>query len=148
MYAVSSAMSVLGTALMAGANGNIGALISGAVIASFGVGNFFSQMYEYMTGLYPKYRREIALLINYTMPAAAIMTFPMRWLVGLTGISNLDLLISGAGLLGSLVLTPGMFANSSIVKAAQHSFTNTKTLLRNILNKKHSDGNIDDALPN
>lgn len=148
MYAVSSAMSVMGTALMAAADGNMGALISGAVIASFGVGNFFSQMYEYMTGLYPKSRREIALLINYTMPAAAVMTFPMRWLVGYTGISNLDLLISGAGLLGSLALTPGMFANSSIVKAAQHSFKNTKTALRNLLNKKQPETNMGDALPN
>ena len=151
MYAVSSAMSVTGTALMAAANGNIGALIGGAVIASFGVGNFFSQMYEYMTGLYPKYRREIALLINYTMPAAAVMTFPMRWLVGYTGISNLDLLISGAGLIASLALTPGMFANSSLVKAGQQSWNNVKKSVLNIIGRHKpapKTPNIEDALPN
>jgi len=144
-------MSVTGTALMAAANGNIGALIGGAVIASFGVGNFFSQMYEYMTGLYPKYRREIALLINYTMPAAAVMTFPMRWLVGYTGISNLDLLISGAGLIASLALTPGMFANSSLVKAGQQSWNNVKKSVLNIIGRHKpapKTPNIDDALPN
>ena len=152
MYAVSSSMSVAGTALMAAANGNIAALIGGAIIASFGVGNFFSQMYEYMTGLYPKYRREIALLINYTMPAAAVMTFPMRGLVSSTGITNLDLIVSGAGLLASLALTPGMFANSSIIRAAQSGWTKAKVSLREIL-KRHSSAkaksdNIDDALPN
>ena len=151
MYAISSAMSVTGTALMAAANGSIGALISGAVIASFGVGNFFSQMYEYMTGLYPKYRREIALLINYTMPAAAVMTFPMRWLVNMTGISNLDLLISGAGLLTSLMLTPGMFANSSIVKAAQFGWKNMKNSVHNVFHQPKTPEpptDLDDALPN
>ena len=152
MYAVSSTMSVLGTAMMAASNGNIAPLITGAVIASFGVGNFFSQMYEYLTGLYPKFRREIALLINYTMPAAAVLTFPMRALVQSTGISNLDLLISGGGLLASLILTPGMFANSSIVKALQHSWKTTAAALKKVFSAPKAEGktptDIDDALPN
>jgi len=135
MYTISSSMSLIGTALMAAANGNLATFISGAVFASFGMGNFFSQMYEYMTGLYPKYRREITLLISYTMPLAAIITFPMRWMVNTTGIGNLDLLISGAGFLASLVLTPGMFANSSIVKAIRYGMGNLKASVNQVVNR-------------
>jgi len=120
MYALSSAFSIGGTAIMAAAGGDIGQLITGAVIASFGVGNFFSQMYEYMTGLYPKYKREISLLINYTMPAAAVMSFPMRWLVEATGISGFDLMVAGLGVTASVALTPGMLANSTVVQVAKY----------------------------
>lgn len=120
MYALSSAFSVGGTAMMATAGDSISQLMTGAVIASFGVGNFFSQMYEYMTGLYPKYKREISLLINYTMPAAAIMSFPMRWLVNATGIAGLDLTVAGAAVAASVLLTPGMLANSTVVQVAKY----------------------------
>lgn len=120
MYALSSAFSIGGTVVMATAGGDIGQLITGAVIASFGVGNFFSQMYEYMTSLYPKYKREISLLINYTMPSAAVMSFPMRWLVQATGISGFDLMLAGLGVTASVALTPGMLANSTVVQVAKY----------------------------
>lgn len=120
MYALSSAFSIGGTAMMAMAGDNIAQLMTGAVVASFGVGNFFSQMYEYMTGLYPKYKREISLLINYTMPAAAVLSFPMRWLVNATGISGLDLMIAGGAVAASVLLTPGMLANSTVVQVAKY----------------------------
>lgn len=135
MYALSSAFSLLGTATMVAAGGNVPTLMTGAVIASFGVGNFFSQMYEYMTGLYPKFRREISLIINYTMPAAAVLAMPMRKLVGATGFAGMDLLVSGVGLLGSLALTSGMFANSSIVKAGKHGLGQLKQYVKHVFSR-------------
>ena len=136
MYALSSTFSLAGTALMAASAGNsVPSLITGAIIASFGVGNFFSQMYEYMIGLYPKHRREIALLINYTMPAAAVMSFPMRWLVGVTGFSGMDLVAAEAAVLSSILLTPGMLANSSLVKVGKNLWTQAADKIKNIWRK-------------
>ena len=136
MYALSSTFSLAGTALMAATAGHSApALITGAIIASFGVGNFFSQMYEYMVGLYPKHRREIALLINYTMPVAAVMSFPMRWLVGATGFSGMDLVVSEMAVLSSILLTPGMLANSSLVKVGKNLWTKAVNNVKNIWRK-------------
>lgn len=147
MYALSSAFSLAGTGMMVAAGGHIAPLITGAVIASFGVGNFFSQMYEYMTGLYPKYRREIALLINYTMPLAAVMSFPMRWLVGVTGWSSLDLMLAEGALMGSLLLTPGMLANSSLVRAAKYGSRKMVAGVKKLFKRGNNNhpGNLDDA---
>lgn len=136
MYALSSSLSLLGTATMVAANGNVPLLMTGAVIASFGVGNFFSQMYEYMTGLYPKFRREISLLINYTMPAAAMLAMPMRKLVGITGFAGMDLLVSGVGLVASMALTHGMFANSSIVLAGKYGLGQLKQYVKKVFSHK------------
>lgn len=146
MYALSSLFSLTGTATMVASGGNVPLLMTGAVIASFGVGNFFSQMYEYMTGLYPKFRREISLIINYTMPAAAMLSMPMRKLVGVTGFAGMDLLVSGVGLLGSLALTPGMFANSSLVLAGKHGLGQLKQYVKNVFRRgKTPPSGLDDA---
>ncbi len=149
MYALSSAFSIGGTAMMALAGDNIGQLMTGAVIASFGVGNFFSQMYEYMTGLYPKYKREISLLINYTMPAAAIMSFPMRWLVNVTGVSGLDLMLAGAAVAASVALTPGMLANSTVVQVAKYEGGRLWSKVKNLFKRggNNTPGGLNDAAP-
>lgn len=133
MYALSSLFSLGGTAMMAASAGNnVSSLIAGAIIASFGVGNFFSQMYEYMVGLSPKHRREIALLINYTMPVAAVMSFPMRWLVGATGFSGMDLVVAEAAAVASVMLTPGMLANSSLVKVGKNLWAQSIDKIKNL----------------
>lgn len=149
MYALSSAFSLGGTAMMATAGDSISQLLTGAVIASFGVGNFFSQMYEYMTGLYPKYKREISLLINYTMPAAAIMSFPMRWLVGVTGVSGIDLMVAGAAAAVSVALTPGMLANSTVVQVAKYEGGRLWQKVKNLFKRggNNNPGNLDGAAP-
>ncbi len=119
MYAVSSVAGVAGPVLMALAmqSGNMGLLVGGAITACFGISNFFSQMYEYMVGLHPKYKREIALLINYTMPLAALPVGIMKsdWFKGF-GIPGLDMALCGAALAASVILTPKMLANSSFVR--------------------------------
>lgn len=164
MYALSSTFSIGGTVLMATAMAgadlsgtaldplagcSIPQLITGAVIASFGVGNFFSQMYEYMTGLYPKYKREISLLINYTMPLAAVLAFPMRSLVEVTGISNLDLILAGGAVAASVLLTPGMLTNSTVVQVAKYEggrmWTKIKNWFKGGGKNNTPSGNLDDA---
>ncbi|MBR4592106.1 MAG: hypothetical protein IKO35_02750, partial [Elusimicrobiaceae bacterium] len=148
MYAISSASSIIGTGLMIGAGDSIGSLAAGAAIASFGVGNFFSQMFEYLTGLAPKYRREISLLINYTMPAAAVISMPMRQVVAWTNIPGIDLMIAGGALAGSLILTRGMFANSSLVQTIQNNLKKTKNLWKNSGSRKTPPSTgLDNAAP-
>lgn len=133
MYALSSMASVSGPLMMAMAGNNIGMLASGAIIACFGVSNFFSQMYEYMIGLHPQYKREIALLINYTMPAAAIPAALLRATVKASGIQGLDIGIAGLALAASVALTPGMLANSSMVQAFKYWGTNLKNKIKKFL---------------
>ncbi len=133
MYALSSMASVLGPMMMAFAGNNIGMLASGAVIACFGVSNFFSQMYEYMIGLHPQYKREIALLINYTMPAAAIPAALLRATVKASGIQGLDIGLAGLALAASVALTPGMLSNSSMVQAAKYWSKNLKHKINKFL---------------
>ena len=139
MYALSSSAGIIGPAMMALAmqSGNMGLLVGGAITACFGISNFFSQMYEYMVGLYPKYKREIALLINYTMPLAALPVGLMKsdWFEGL-GISGLDMALCGTALAASVVLTPGMLANSSIVRVFQTWWQNFKQTLKKFFSKK------------
>lgn len=143
MYALSSMASILGPALAALSvtTGSLGMLVAGTVTACFGISNFFSQMYEYMIGLYPKYKREIALLINFTMPLAALPVGVMKskWFEGL-GIPGLDMAICGIALAASVALTPGMLANSSIVRTVEAWWKNLKKHWKN-------PGNGTDALP-
>ena len=127
MYAISSAASVAGTVGMIAAGSNVWALVAGAVVASFGVGNFFSQMYHYFTKLHGRqYERTISLIINYTMPAAAVLSSPMRAIVNWTGIPSIDLTISAVALGASLVLSSKMFAKSSLVRVLQNNVTSAK----------------------
>ena len=127
MYALSSTASIVGPAMAALAvpTGNISLLVAGTITACFGISNFFSQMYEYMVGLYPKYKREIALLINFTMPLAALPVGAMKS-GAFEAIPGLDMAICGAALAGSVALTPGMLANSSMVQAAKFGWQQLK----------------------
>ena len=142
MYAVSSMASIAGPVMMTLAGSNIGMLATGAMIACFGISNFFSQMYEYMVGLHPKYKREIALLITYTMPAAAIPAALLRGAVAKTGIASLDIAIAGAALAASVALTPGMLANSSMIQGAKYGWKQLKAKLHRFF---HRGGNIPPA---
>ncbi len=138
MYALSSAAGILGPAMMAFSHGSAATLISGAIIACFGISNFFSQMFEYMVGLHPKYKREIALLINYTMPIAAFGT-PLLRLAG--GIQGLDMGIAGAAMAGSVALTPAMLANSSLIRVIGYGWKNVTGRVKRTLRRRGNDGN-------
>ena len=88
-----------------------------------------------MVGLHPKYKREIALLITYTMPAAAIPAALLREAVSQTGIASLDIAIAGVALAASVALTPGMLANSSMVQGAKYGWKQLKAKLHRFFHR-------------
>ena len=143
MYALSSIASILGPVMasLAVPMGNIGLLVAGTITACFGISNFFSQMYEYMIGLYPKYKREIALLINFTMPVAALPVGAMKS-GAFEAIPGLDIAICGAALAASVALTPGMLANSSMVQATKYAWQQLKAKVQRFF---HRGGNVPPA---
>lgn len=151
MYGFSSLTSIVGTAMMANANaaGDIGGLITGSLVASFGVGNFFAAMYEHMVNLAPQFQREISLLITYTMPIAAIASMPMRWLVDVTGMPSIDLWLSEAAVAGSLMLTTAMLKNSTLVKVAKAQGTRVWNKVKGLFKRGGNDnpGDLNGAAP-
>ena len=142
MYTLSSGASVMGTGLMIASHGNLPMLFAGAILATFGMGNFFSQMYEYTIQLQPKKRAELAVLIGYTMPIAAGITALIHTINTWGtehGIYGLGLMICQAALIGSFFASPGMFAGSSIMQSFKHYakqiknvFSKTKTPNNNV----------------
>ncbi len=123
MYAFSSAISAIGTGLLIAANGSMPMLFTGAIMATFGMGNFFSQVFEYTMKQAPKFRQELAVLIGYTMPIAAALTAGVHTLAEwgtAHGINALGLMVCQGALLASFLVAPRMFADSSLVKAVKH----------------------------
>jgi len=141
MYLLSSMTSVIGTGLMIAANGtNIPLLLTGAFIAAFGMGNFFAQLFEFMTNLHSDYRPEVATLITYTMPVAAALVIPFEWLKEMAGIP-LDLILSEVALFGSFVSLPQLFAGSSILRSIGYY----SQRVRNAVMPSHNSGNPNDG---
>lgn len=138
MYAFSSAMSLIGTSMLIAANGNMPVLFTGAMMATFGMGNFFSQVFEYTMKQAPKFRPELAVLIGYTMPLAAGLTAGIHSLAewGATqGIHELGLMTALGALITSFVACPKMFADSSLVRSAQYYSRKVWTAVKNIFRK-------------
>lgn len=117
MYLLCSALSAVGTAIMATAGGSVSQAITGAAVASLGVGNFFTQMYDYIMTKYPKHNRELSSILALTMGIGGLGAIPAGYFASQVGAGiPVDLLYAGGMLAASLVLTPGMLKNSSIVK--------------------------------
>ena len=119
MYILCSALSAFGTAMMIANVGNLAPTMVGAIVASLGVGNFFTQMYDYIMQKHPKLQREISVILALTMAIAGLATLPASYLTSIT--KNLDLIYAGVCLGLSLVLTPGMMKDSTLFK-----FVNTQ----------------------
>ena len=141
MYAISSAAAVLGSAAMAMFPDNMPLVMAGASIGCFGISNFFAQMYDYIIDLHPEYKREVALLINLTMPIAALGA-PLFRLAG--HIPGLDMALVSAAMAGSVALTPKMLAGSSILRVLGNDWKKIKARVQSILGR-HNDG--DDQPP-
>ena len=117
MYAFCSSLSALGTVMVGLSNGSVPLMIAGAGIASVGMGNYYTQMYNYIMERHEKYRREINSLLALTMAFGGLGAMISPTGVGLTGNSAWDMVFAG-GLLGlSWLCTRQMFASSSIIKA-------------------------------
>ena len=139
MYAFSSAMSVLGTSMLIAANGNMPMLFTGAIMATFGMGNFFSQIFEYTMKQAPKFRPELAVLISYTMPLAAGLSAGIHSLAewGAThGINELGLMTALGALVASFAVCPKMFADSSLIRSAKYYSKKAWTAVKNMFRSK------------
>ena len=102
------------------------AVMLGASIASLGVGNFFTQMYNYLTDKHKEYNREISIILALTMSAAALGALPAQYLVQATGIQNISLIYSMVCLAASLILTTDMMKGSTLYKYIQQAFGGAK----------------------
>ena len=126
MYLLCSTLSAAGTGIMALAGTSVPVAITGAAVASLGIGNFFTQMYDYIMSKYPKHNRELSAILSLTMAAAGIAAIPAGYMTAQVTGAPLDLWYAAAALAGSLLLTPGMMKNSSLVKAAKDGWKSLK----------------------
>jgi hypothetical protein len=147
MYLFCSALSGLGTMMMVGAGNSVPATIAGAAIASLGVGNFFTQMYDYIMKKYPAQNRELSSILALTMGIAGVMALPASYFGGV--VAGADLWYAAACLGGSLLLTPGMMADSSFVKVAKAEWYNLKQAVKNFFKRGSNRGpnNLNNAAP-
>lgn len=120
MYILCSAFSALGTGVMATAGDSVAQMVAGAAIASFGIGNFFTQMYDYIMNLYPKQNREISSILSLTMAIGGLGAIPAGYLTAAAAGDAPGLIYAGIALGLSLLLTPGMMKNSSLIKGMKY----------------------------
>ena len=104
-------------------------------------------MYDFVTEKNPQYQREVSLLITFTMSVAGLASMPMRYLVSLTGIPNLDLLLSLGALVGSLVLTLDMFKDSSLLEYLKN-WRDARRARQQAEDSSHSGPDMNNPLPN
>ena len=152
MYIFCSALSAIGTAIMALAGDSVGQMITGAAIASFGVGNFFTQMYDYIMNLYPKQNRELSSILALTMALGGLGAIPAGYVASMVGWDPASLVYAGTALIASLFLTPGMMKHSTLVKAMKYETKRLWKGVKNLFkrNKKNPGaptGNLDEAAP-
>lgn len=126
LYVICSMLSAVGTAMVAGGISNPALVMAGASIASLGVGNFFTQMYNYLAEKHKDYNREISIILALTMSVAAIVALPSKYMVDYFGIANLGLMYALGCLIGSLLLTSQMMAGSTLYKYFKQGFKSTK----------------------
>lgn len=138
MYLFCSGLSALGTVIMLAGGGAITPAIVGAVITSLGVGNYFSQMYNYIMKKNPKLQREISVVLAVTMALAGGLTVPASHLNEWFGTTNLDIWYAMGALVASLAFTTGMMKNSTLVKFVKSSLAGLKNTFNK--NKDKNDG--------
>ena len=146
MYLFCSGLSALGTVIMLGAGGNVTLSIIGAVITSLGVGNYFSQMYNYVTKKNPKLQREISVVLAVTMALAGGLTVPASHLNEWFGGTNLDIWYAMGNLIASLALTSGMMKKSTLVKFIKSSLLSVIESFKKNKNDK-GDSDVNNQLP-
>ena len=121
MYLFCSTLSAIGTAMIGLSGGHVRTMIIGAALASVGMGNFYTQMYNYITEKHKKYNREISALLSLTMAFGGLGAMVSPTSLGLTGNPAWDMAFAGGLLVLSCLLTKPMFASSSLVKAMKDS---------------------------
>ena len=124
--------------------------IAGAAVASLGVGNFFTQMYDYIMNRYPKQNRELSSILALTMAVGGLGAIPAGYLASMSGAGlPMDLLYAGTMLGASLLLTPGMMSNSSLVKGVKYEAGRLWKKVKGVFkrDKGATPTNLDNAAP-
>lgn len=147
MYILCSGLSALGTGIMATAGGSVEQMIAGAAVASFGVGNFFTQMYDYIMNRYPKQNRELSSILALTMALGGLGAIPAGYLASLTGFDPASLVYAGGALAASLMLTPAMMAKSTLVQGIKYEGKRLWAGVKKLFKRGNNNhpGNLDDA---
>ena len=132
---------------MATAGGSVAQMISGAAVASFGVGNFFTQMYDYIMNRYPKQNRELSSILALTMALGGIGAIPAGYLASVTGFDPASLVYAGGALAASLILTPAMMAKSTLVQGVKYESKRLWAGVKKLFKRGNNNhpGNLDDA---
>lgn len=120
MYMFCSALSGLGTLVLGAAGGNVPLMVAGASVASLGMGNYYTQMYNYIMETHKKYRRELSSLLSLTMALGGLGAMLTPTKLGLTGSAPWDMVFAGGVLAASWLFTQPMFASSSFVRVLKN----------------------------
>ena len=138
-YLFFSSLSLLGTVGIGAFSGNVWGMIIGAIVASFGIGNFYTQMFNYITEKHRKYNRELVGLLSLTMAFGGLGATLAPGKLGLTTDPVYDMVFAGGLLLWSLWATRNMFKSSSIVQALEATPFGqwTKQHVKKVQNKWH-----------
>ncbi len=119
-----STLSVVGTAAILGGImlGSPGLTIGGGVVASIGMGNYFSQMYAYIIRKHPELQSQISQALSFTMPVAVLLSLPVTYLNDWTGLPYARVMASLILLALSMVSTKGMLESSTLYKYIAQEF--------------------------
>jgi hypothetical protein len=126
MYAFFSLLTLFGGVYMTFNTASAGLLLAGSIVASFGVGNFFTQMYSYIKNRHDSVKRQLAVIISITLLPSTLLSMPSAALGALIAPATPE---AGRLLYGvilhavSLFLTTKMMADSSLVKYLVSKFT-------------------------
>lgn len=123
-YLVYSSLSGLGTAgILAGIMADIPSLIvSSGVIASIGMGNYFSQMFAYIIRKHPELQSQISQGMSFTMPIAVGLSMPITYLNDWLNVPYARVMASLAMLVASMIATNKMLDNSTLYKFIKQEF--------------------------
>lgn len=133
-----SALSLGGTAaIAAGIVGDMSWLVlTGGVIASIGIGNYFSQMFAYIIRKHPDLQSQISQVLSFTMPIAVGLSMPITYLNDWFGVPYARVMAAFAMLVSSLVMTKDMMESSTLYKFIVQEFKEAHDYVVGLFNKK------------
>ena len=133
-----SGLSLGGTAaIAAGIMGDMSWLVlTGGVIASIGIGNYFSQMFAYIIRKHPDLQSQISQVLSFTMPIAVGLSMPITYLNDWFGVPYARVMAAFAMLVGSLVMTKDMMESSTLYKYIVQEFKEASDYVVGVFNKK------------
>ena len=146
-YFAYSLLSGLGTAAIMGGimADSPYTIIAGGVIASIGIGNYFSQMFAYIIRKHPELQSQLSQALSFTMPIAVGISMPITYLNDWTGLPYARVMASLGMLVASMVCTKGMLDNSTLYKYVVQEFKEASDYVVGLYKNKIKGGDKDDG---